>query len=78
MQEFRVRWDLMLLFEEGALDDDLPSTLDIHLGSPTSPPLAENPGEIKKPFKPKSRNFPDLMTCPAIWDFLYQSIKEIK
>lgn len=30
-----------------------------------------------KTFKWRSRKFPDLLTCPSIWAFLHQSIKDL-
>lgn len=74
--------DLMLLHEEGAIKDSSGSTWDdplvaaVSMAAPLDPPLFQST-DLKR-FKPKSCNFPDLITCPAIWEFLHQSIKDIK
>lgn len=44
--------------------------------APDEPPLTQ-PTNIRR-FKPKSFNFPDLMSCPTIWAFLHQFIKDFK
>lgn len=82
MEEFRTLRDLMLLYEEGATKSDPGSTLVDSLGTAPFDLVPDSRPQLQpttsKIFKPKSRNFPDLMTCPAIWAFLHQSIKDIK
>lgn len=82
MEAFHALRDLMLLYEEGAIEDSSGSTQDgsldaaVSTAAPEDTPLTQS--TIPKKFKPKSQNFPDRMTCPAIWAFLDQSIKDIK
>lgn len=85
MEEFCALHDLMLLYDEGATGDpsgfnqdtlvDPDGTVAILANRPPPLPMQSN---VPNRFKSKSRNFPDLMTCPAIWAFLHQSIKDLK
>lgn len=82
MDEFRALRDLMLLYDEGSTDD---CRMPPVLGAPGTigGPSLETPSlSLPKPppskFKPRSRRFPDLSTCPVIWAFLQQTIKDIK
>lgn len=62
MEEFRALPDLMLLYNEGSTDDvDPPPS-----GQRSSAPHTESYTKPKPMFKPRSRNFPDLMTCLII------------
>lgn len=76
MEKFHALRDLMLLYDEGNTED-LPGPGRVTPLKPSSTSLS-NSLNVPKNFKPKSRSFPDLMTCPAIWAFLHQSIKDIK
>lgn len=76
MQEFRTLRDLMLLYEEGAISGG--STAPSEIAVSLSPPSPTEDGGNRKSFKLKSQKFPDLMTCPAIWAFLFESIQTLK
>lgn len=82
MEEFCAPRNLMLLYDESNTSDTSNSqteiaatTLDTAI-APTSSSKIHFKAYTK--FKPKSCKFPDLMTCPAIWAFLHQSIRDFK
>lgn len=83
MQEFRALRDLILLYEEGTTNVSCSAasanSFDIVSEGhpvPDSPIMETNRNTGK--FKIKSRTFPDLMICPSVWAFLYESIKSHK
>ena len=83
MDEFRALRDLMLLYDEGCTDDSpaapTAGTSGVTSVIPEVTVGSSQHGSTKsKKFKPTSRKFPDLMTCPAIWAFLQQTIKDLK
>lgn len=73
MEEFRALRDLMLLYDEGATDETLSSSLSYNESQAET--QAQVPIQPINRFKWKSRQFPDLLTCPA---FLHQSIIDLK
>lgn len=68
--------DLMLLYDERATEDITPSP-----PSPSVPMVSTSTSSqtrLTKQFRLRSCKFPDLMTCPAIWTFLHEAIRDLK
>lgn len=70
MEEYRTLRELMLLYEEGAVENDSgPALVDSRDTEPSESVPDSQPQSqpmISKKFKPKSRNFPDLMTSGTL------------
>lgn len=77
MNEFRALRDLMLLYNEGAVEDIAPSPAP-PLGTLPAPSTVTTASCPTRHFRLRSRRFPDLMTCPAIWAFLHATIRDPK
>lgn len=81
MAEFRALRDLMLLYDEGAtepLDSDISIDSIESTQGTNSILLQANPKKNIHNLKLKSRSFPDLMMCPPVWAFFYESIQSLK
>lgn len=76
MEEYRALRDLMLMYDEGAVEDSGPSPV-VPL---TAPQIITTPtrGPVSKPFRLRSCKFLDLITCPAIWAFVQATIRDLK
>lgn len=77
MDEFRALRNLMLLYDEGAVED-----FDASPAPPNDTTLYLNPvifpNRSTRQFQLLSRRFPNLMTCPAVWAFLHAAIRDLK
>lgn len=78
MDEFRALRDLMLLYEESSGESSAPSveTPSGDISRTTTDTCSKFTTDTR--FKPKSRHFPDLLTCPNVWVFLQLTIRDLK